>query len=209
MIRYRFVEIPFQGRTIRYVRESRKATDANGHAFERRPKGWNDDRVEELISGLEHDSDVVVIVDRVLSHVASQQYPDVVKAFLQQYGRLTELDQPWQHTAYRLPTPVTIQYKDVKWRGLTVRLIHILNEPAPWPVFFGNGHVPGLDPNHDAATAIAAEVKALFQNDEVKPYIESTRFYFEAGEGLEDFKAYDFDDDPTPTTTLTLKAGFR
>lgn len=209
MIRYRFVDIPFQGHTIRYVRESRKTTDANGLAFERRPKGWNDDRVEELIAGLEHDSDAVVIVDRVLSHVASLQYPDIVKAFLDQHGRLTELDQPWQHTAYRLPTPVTIQYKDVKWRGLTVRLVHILNEPAPWPVFFGNGNVPDIDPNHDAATAIAAEVNALFQNDEVKPYIESTRFYFEPGEGLEDFKAYDFDDDPTPTTTMTLKAGFR
>ena len=109
MIRYRFVEIPFQGHTIRYVRESRKATDANGHAFERRPKSWNDDRVEELIAGLEHDSGTVVIVDRVLSHVASLQYPDIVRAFLQQYGRLTELDQPWQHATYSIPTPVTTQ----------------------------------------------------------------------------------------------------
>lgn len=209
MIHYRFVDVPFQGHTIRYVRESRRTTDANGHAFERRPKGWNDERVQELIAGLEHDSGAVVIVDRVLSHVASLQYPDIVKAFLQQHGRLTELDQPWQHTAYRLPTPVTIQYKDVKWRSLTVRLIQILNEPGSWPTFFGNGSGPDLDPNHDAAAAITAEVQVLFQDDEVKPYIESTRFYFEPSEGLEDFKAYDFEDDPAPATTITLNAVFR
>ncbi|MFD2717081.1 hypothetical protein ACFST9_00040 [Hymenobacter monticola] len=209
MIRYRFVDVPFQGHTIRYVRESRRATDANGHAFERRPKVWNDDRVEELIAGLEHDLGSVVIVDRVLSHVASLQYSDIVEAFLQQHGRLTELNQPWQYTAYRMPTPVTIQYKDVKWRGLTVRLIHILNEPGPWPAFFGNGSVPDLDPNHDAAAAITAEVQVLFQDDKVKTYVESTRFYFEPIEGLEDFKAYDFEDDPTPATTITLNAGFR
>jgi len=209
MIRYRFVDVSFQGHTIRYVRESRRATDANGHAFERRPKGWNDDRVEALIAGLEHDSESIVIVDRVLSHVASHQYPDIVKAFLQQHGRLTQLDQPWQHSTYRLPTPVIIQYKDVKWRGLTVRLIHILNEPGPWPAFFGNGSVPGLDPNHDAAVAITGEVQALFQDDKEKPYVESTRFYFEPIEGLEDFKAYEFEDNSTPATTLTLKAGFR
>lgn len=109
---------------------------------------------------------------------------------------------------YLAPTPVQIKYKDVRWQNRTVRLVYILNAPAGPPVFLRPGRVEEVDPNQDANDAITEELTALFAPDKVRLYVESKRFHFEPGPGLEHFQAYDYEDDQESWTTLTLQTLF-
>ena len=105
-------------------------------------------------------------------------------------------------------TPVKIKYKDVRWQNQTVRLVYILNAPAGPPVFTRPGGAGQVDPNQNANDAIADELTGLFAPDKVRLYVESQRFYFEPGLGLEHFQAQKFEDEKEGWTTLTLKTLF-
>ena len=109
---------------------------------------------------------------------------------------------------HRIPTPVQISYKDIRWAQQTVRLVLVLNEPAGPPVFFHPAGVPEVDPNQNANEAIAQELAELFAAEKVSVYLESTRFYFPPQVGLETFPAYAFGEDKNGWTTLTLKTTF-
>ena len=109
---------------------------------------------------------------------------------------------------YQVPTPVQISYKDIRWAQHTVRLVHVLNEPAGPPAFFHFTSPLGADLNQNANEAIAQELAELFAAEKVRVYLESTRFYFPPQLGLETFPAYAFEEDKNGWTALTLKTTF-
>ena len=101
MLRYRFVDIPYNGHVIRYVRKSLKqprfAPTEGG-----RPLLWTEERVEQLIVKLEESLGVVVLVDHNIMHSASVANREVTEAFMAEHGRIKEAPHAWEHTALEL-----------------------------------------------------------------------------------------------------------
>jgi hypothetical protein len=101
MLHYRFVDIPYNGHVVRYVRKS-LAQPRSASIHSTRPLKWTEENVAALIEQLEKLLGVVVLVDWNLNHVSSQTNGEVAEAFLKKHGRLQEASYAWEHTTLEI-----------------------------------------------------------------------------------------------------------